>query len=324
MAVYPLEPYLLAVQPKRLVVRGELAYAEPRGDGAKRACRDGHAVEVGTIWAPELERRHREARAPIGEANCLRRATVERDGRFERSGKSPFRLKREFDCASLVVARPHHHAVELHLRMLELELHAVVEAAREEEVIVRLEHEVPRAAEPVVERDDKNVLARHEGPERNLEFGIGKLRHRDFAAVDEELCLKPHALHDEPRVLRSFAERERAAVVREAALGVPLRHQVEAPRNDHLVGRLEVARRGGEPTPRREHEVPGSVERNAFEFGTRREQGAEQGGADHNLFHVVIIHPPILKSQASRSFPKEQSAISKTGMDFRFFSPSGY
>ena len=117
---------------------------------------------------------------------------------------------------------------------------------------------------------------------------------------------------------------QRAAVVREAALRIPLRHQVEAPRNNHLVGRLEVARRSGKPTPRREREVPGSVERNAFEFGTRREQGAEQGGADHNLFHIVIIHPPILKSQASRSFPKEQPAISKTGMDFRSFSPSGY
>ncbi len=290
MAVDALEPHLVAVEPERLVVRGELAYAEPRRNGAERASRDGHVVEVRALGAPELERRNRETRTPVGKANLFRRTAVERDCRIERSGKSALRLKRKFDSASLVVARPHHHAVEFHVRMLELELNAVVEPTREEEVVERLEDEILRAGEPVVESDDERVLARREGTKRNLERGIGKLRHRDFAAVDEELRLKPHALHDEPRVLGRLVESERATVLRETALGVPLRHQVEASRHDHLVGRLEATRRRRELCIPRKREVPCSIERNALEFGMRREHHAKKRSANHDFFHTEIIH----------------------------------
>ena len=120
VAVYALEPHLLAVEPKRLVVRDELAYAEPRRDGAERASRDCHAVEIRALGTPQLERRHFEARAPVGKADGLCRAAVERNRRVERSGKRPLRLKRKLDRASLVVARPDDHAVKLRFRMLQL------------------------------------------------------------------------------------------------------------------------------------------------------------------------------------------------------------
>ena len=100
----------------------------------------------------------------------------------------------------------------------------MVEATRKEEIVEPLEDEVLRADEPIVECGDERVFARREWAERNLERGIGKLRHSDFAAVDKELRLQSHALHDEPRVPGWLVERKRAAVVRKPALRIPFRH----------------------------------------------------------------------------------------------------
>ena len=188
------------------------------------------------LGAPELEVRNPDCRAVVLED----RIDVVRSIKNERPLATCFLHLRiitdnlDLDLALRVVARADEKPA-----VVEDELHAVVQAAVEVEVVERTRQLGGRPVEAIVERGKERMLARGKRTGRDLELRIRERLDAERLTVDAEVAAEPHAVDDEPGVVDGPLKRKRPAVKPRAALQEPLRHRVKAPGDAHRVRRLK-------------------------------------------------------------------------------------
>ena len=233
---------------------------------------EGDRMKVGRFRRPqpEIGNLHRGARVPELRRNLVLSVKEERRVEIPLREVHGLYLHR----AALVVACANEQSA-----VVERQLHAVVESARGEEIVVWTEQLRIARKRRIVDCGGKDVFTGGKSANRKFKFRPRQAGRADLAPVKPEPRPKPHALDDEVGVRRIAPDGERAAIAADTTLHAPRRHHVEASRHRHLAVRLEFRRRLRKSAALAEREIPQPVQRQRYhaaafsrEHGERRRQ----------------------------------------------------